>query len=205
MNCVNWLRTCKLRLTTSSSLAEQHNSPPFPLASYLLATYILSPRCCAVLIFYFLWHRCLYPISYVQVLCAYIPNKYRYLEFTIFTVNMSGHIIFRIHLAVFLHGGLLPPSPHHRVELKQFCLHCKPGDNILRKKTKFDFFFIIGASAIVIVIIVMQKYCYLFRLKSAKYCYCGFCLSRILLYFPMCVCPCVRRRDISPFHLYNMY
>ena len=28
--------TCKLRLTTSSSLAEQHSRPPFALASYLL-------------------------------------------------------------------------------------------------------------------------------------------------------------------------
>ena len=36
--------------------------------------------------------------------------------------------------------------------------------------------------------------------------YCGFCLSRILLYFHMCVRPSVRhRRDISPFHLYNVY
>ena len=91
----SWLViTCKLRLTTSSSLAEQHNSPPFPLASYLLATYILCPLCW-VPIFYVLGPRCLYPISYVKVLFVYIPDKYRqYLKFTFFTVNMSVHKLF---------------------------------------------------------------------------------------------------------------
>ena len=35
---------------------------------------------------------------------------------------------------------------------------------------------------------------------------CGFCLSRILLYFPLSVCRAsvCHRRDISVFHLYNM-
>ena len=39
--------------------------------------------------------------------------------------------------------------------------------------------------------------------------YCGFCLSRILLYFHLSVCLSVHRRDIFTFHLYiimlNMY
>ena len=38
--------TCMLRLTTSSSLAEQHSNAPLPLASYMLCavqTYIILP------------------------------------------------------------------------------------------------------------------------------------------------------------------
>ena len=57
----SWLViTCKLRLTTSSSLAEQHNRPPFPLASYMLhpISYVLCPVC-RQLTFYFLRPACL--------------------------------------------------------------------------------------------------------------------------------------------------
>ena len=54
------VRTCKLRLTTSSSLAEQHSRPPFPLASYMLhpIAYVLCPVC-RQLTFFFLCPTCL--------------------------------------------------------------------------------------------------------------------------------------------------